>query len=57
MAKTQTFGDKMKKKQQKEELIRVKVIHGVESEKGSLRFMEKFVQVKDLNEVNNIDVS
>lgn len=57
MAKTQTFGDKLKKKQKEQELIQVKVIHGVDNGKGGLRFLENFVKVKDLNEVNKIDVS
>ena len=57
MAKTQSFGDKMKKKKKEEEMISVKVIRGIDSGKGSLRFLEKFVKVKDINEVNNIDVS
>jgi hypothetical protein len=57
MAKTQTFGDKLKKKQKENEMINVKVIRGVDNGKGDLRFLGKFVKVKDINEVNNIDVS
>jgi hypothetical protein len=55
MAKTQTFGDKLKKQKQ-QELVNVKVVHTVRTDKGSLRFLEKFVKVKDVNEVTNIDV-
>jgi hypothetical protein len=55
MAKTQTFGDKLKK-QKAQELVNVKIVHTVRSDKGSLRFLAKFVKVKDVSELNNIDI-
>jgi hypothetical protein len=56
MAKTQTFGDKLKKKKA-DERINVKVIKGVKSNSGSLRFLESFVKVNDLNELDKMDFS
>lgn len=56
MAKTQTFGDKLKKKKA-DERINVKVIKGVKSNSGSLRFLESFVRVNDLNELDKMDFS
>ncbi|MFP4529426.1 MAG: hypothetical protein ACLFQX_12840 [Candidatus Kapaibacterium sp.] len=55
MAKQQTFGDKLKKKS--DEMISVKVIKGIPSDKGNLRFIESIVKVKDINEVTNIDLT
>ncbi|MDD3125744.1 MAG: DUF4295 family protein [Candidatus Kapabacteria bacterium] len=55
MAKTQTFGDKTKKKKAEEKMY-VKVVKGVPSPKtGSLRFLETFVSVKDLAELDKMD--
>ena len=55
MAKQQTFGDKSKKKKG-DEKIYVKVIKGVPSPKTSaLRFLESFVTVKDLAELDKMD--
>ena len=50
MAKQQTFGGKAVKKQE-EEMISVKVIIASKTDKGSYRFNERFVKVKDLSEV------
>lgn len=50
MAKQQTFGGKAVKKQE-EEMISVKVIVASKTDKGSYRFNERFVKVKDLSEV------
>jgi len=58
MAKQQTFGDKLKKKKQVDDSINVKVIQGVQSElRGTVRFIDLMVKVKDLNELENIDVT
>ncbi len=56
MAKQQTFGDKLKKKKV-EEKISVKIIKGYRSETGTTRFLEKFVKVDTLDQINNIDIS
>jgi hypothetical protein len=55
MAKQQTFGDKLKKKEVEKPVV--KVIKGIPTEKGSLRFIERFVKVDDLNEVTKIDIT
>ena len=55
MAKQQTFGDKLKKKKQAEVGINVKVIRGMKADTGSMRFVEKFVRVNDLAEIDKID--
>lgn len=56
MAKQQTFADKLKKKKQEEAGINVKVIKGFKTDKGNYGFLEKFVNIKDINEVNGIDI-
>lgn len=56
MAKQQTFADKLKKKKQEEAGINVKVIKGFKTGKGNYGFLEKFVNIKDLSEVNGIDI-
>lgn len=56
MAKQQTFGDKSKKKSA-DDLIPVKVIKWYNDEnRGTLRASEKFVKVKDVNELANIEL-
>lgn len=54
MAKQQTFGDKVKKKKQESLKINVRVLKGVRSDKDSLRILESFVQVDDLNELEKL---
>ncbi|MFN8362004.1 MAG: hypothetical protein U0264_19020 [Candidatus Kapaibacterium sp.] len=56
MAKQQTFGDKLKKKSA-DSRINVKIIKGFRSDKGSIKFVERFVKVNDLAEVDKIDIS
>lgn len=56
MAKTQTFGDKLKKKKG-DTMIPVKVIKWYTGEKGTMRTLERFVKVKEISEVDNIDIS
>ncbi|HOK13743.1 MAG TPA: hypothetical protein PLU67_00805 [Candidatus Kapabacteria bacterium] len=56
MAKQQTFDDKLKKKKV-DEKISVKIIKGYRSETGTTRFLEKFVKVDTLDQINNIDIS
>ncbi len=55
MAKTQTFGDKTKKKDAKT-FINVKVVKAYRSEKGTTKFLERFVRVNDIAEAENIDI-
>ena len=54
MAKQQTFGDKTKKKAGSTKMS-VKVIRGYRGETGTVKFKERFVQVEDLGQVENID--
>ena len=56
MAKTQTFGDKVKKKHAEDTRINVKVVQGVNSYRGSIRFVEKMVKVDSLDQLNNISI-
>ncbi len=55
MAKQQTFGDKLKKQKQAEELLNVKVVRAYKTADGSRRFVEEFVKVKDVAELDKID--
>lgn len=55
MAKTQTFGDKLKKKKG-DDKISVKVIKAYRSEIGSTRFLEKFVKIDDMTQIDKIDI-
>ncbi|MGE5479303.1 MAG: hypothetical protein ACM3U1_02635 [Chloroflexota bacterium] len=56
MAKTQTFGDKLKKKKQ-EEKVMVKVIKGYRSDDGTTRFLEQFVKLDDIAQVEKVDIN
>jgi hypothetical protein len=56
MAKTQTFGDKLKKKKALSTGINVKVIKGFKTETGSVGYVEKFVKVNDLTELEKLEV-
>lgn len=58
MAKAQTFGDKSKKGKGSD-LTSVKVIKWYQDDNrnGALRILEKFVKVKDLAELNTIDIN
>jgi hypothetical protein len=56
MAKAQTFGDKSKGKA-KDTSLNVKVIKGFRSEKGSIKYLTRFVKIKDVAEVDKIDIS
>ncbi len=51
MAKQQSFNEKAKKKGAGAELIAVKVISMEKTERGTHKFNEKLVKVKDLAEV------
>lgn len=57
MAKTQTFGDKQKKGKAAE-FTTVKVIkwYKDENRNNNLRILEKLVKVKELGELDKIDV-
>jgi hypothetical protein len=50
MAKTQTFQDKSKKKGASD-LISVKIVVSERSDKGTYKYNERFIKVKDLAEV------
>jgi len=54
MAKTQTFGDKLKKKKA-DSGVNVKVIKTMRSDTGALRFTESFVKVNEISEIDKID--
>ena len=57
MAKVQTFGDKLKKSKAID-FTAVKVIKWYKDEnRDSLRILQRFVRVKDLSELDNIDIS
>ncbi|MBX3044481.1 MAG: hypothetical protein KIT33_10950 [Candidatus Kapabacteria bacterium] len=55
MAKAQSFGDKLKKKKAESKPV-VKVIKGFKGSDGSIRFVEQFMKVDDINEVDKIDI-
>lgn len=51
MAKQQTFNDKGKKKGAGNDMIAVKVVSMEKTERGTHKFNEKLIKVKDLAEV------
>ncbi len=53
MAKKQTFEDKSKKKD-RSNLITVKFVKTVKSEKGSYKFQEKLVKIDDISKVTDL---
>jgi hypothetical protein len=56
MAKAQTFGDKLKKKKAEDKPV-VKVIKGFKGNDGTVRFVEQFMKVDDINQVDHIDIN
>jgi hypothetical protein len=56
MAKTQSFGDKGKKKAVSTK-VSVKVIKAFRSDKGTVKFVERFVKIDDIGQVDKIDIS
>ncbi|GAB1371425.1 hypothetical protein MASR1M45_14870 [Candidatus Kapaibacterium sp.] len=56
MAKAQTFGDKLKKKKEEIKPV-VKVIKGFKGNDGSVKFVEQFMKLDDLNQVDKIDIN
>jgi hypothetical protein len=56
MAKTQSFSDKLKKKRA-EAGIHVKVIKGYREEAGNVKFLEKFVKIMDIAEIDKVDIT
>lgn len=56
MAKAQTFGDKLKKKKADDKPV-VKVIKGYKDQDGSVKFIEQFMKVDDINAVDKLDIS
>jgi hypothetical protein len=55
MAKAQTFGDKGKKKA--DTTVNVKVVKAYRSDKNTIKFVERFVKINDLSEIDKINVS
>lgn len=56
MAKQQTFGDKSKKGSGPQK-INVKVVKGYRSDKGTIKFLERFVKIDELSQIDSIDIS
>ncbi len=56
MAKAQTFGDKLKKKKSEEKPV-VKVIKGFKGNDGTVRFVEQFMKVDDMSQLDQIDIN
>ena len=56
MAKTQTFGDKLKKKKGTEKPT-VKIIKGYKGEDGNTHFHESFVKVEDVASIDKLEIS
>lgn len=56
MAKQQTFQDKLKK-MKTDSRVNVRVIKAYRSDKGSVKFVERFVKVDDANQIEKIDIS
>jgi hypothetical protein len=53
MAKQQVFADKGKRKPS---FINVKVIQGYRAEANTVKYMERFVRVNEIAEVEKIDI-
>ncbi len=53
MAKQQTFVDKSKKKNLND-MISVKIVVSDKTDKGTYKFSERFIKVKDLAEVEKV---
>jgi hypothetical protein len=53
MAKQQSFADKSKAKK-KEVGVNIKVIKALKSDKGTIKFHEKFVRLDDVSKVTDI---
>ncbi|GMV53685.1 MAG: hypothetical protein IAE64_06545 [Flavobacteriales bacterium] len=51
MAKSQTFGDKMSKKSGQQKTS-VKVIKAYRSESGTVKYVERFVKVDDIGQID-----
>ncbi|MFM7774694.1 MAG: hypothetical protein ACKOAX_08990 [Candidatus Kapaibacterium sp.] len=56
MAKQQTFQDKLKK-MKTDSRVNVRVIKAYRSDKGTVKFVERFVKVDDANQIEKIDIS
>ena len=56
MAKQQSFGDKTKKKSS-DTRITVKVIKAYRSDTGSMKYLERLVNVADAAAMENLDIS
>ncbi|MCE5304127.1 MAG: hypothetical protein ABFD61_00635 [Chloroherpetonaceae bacterium] len=55
MAKTQTFGDKLKKKKGSEKPT-VKIIKGIKGDDGTTHFMETFIKVDDVSTIEKVKI-
>ncbi len=57
MAKAQSFIDKVRKAEQRGKgPVMVQVIKAYRSERGTIRFLKRFVRVNDLSEVDTLDI-
>ncbi len=56
MAKQQTFQDKLKKTKT-DTRVNVRVIKAYRSDKGTVKFMERFVRVDDASQIEKIDIT
>ena len=54
MAKQQTFVDKSSQRAAEQAMISVKVIVASKTEKGTYRFNERFVKVKEIGDVEKL---
>ncbi len=56
MAKQQTFGNKAKIKKGEEKPV-VKIIKGFKGDDGNPRFLEQFVRLDDISQVDKVDIN
>ncbi|MBL7998144.1 MAG: hypothetical protein JNL32_05845 [Candidatus Kapabacteria bacterium] len=56
MAKQQTFNDKLKKLKS-DTRVNVRVIKAYRSDKGTVKFLERFVKLDDIGQVDKVDIS
>ncbi len=58
MAKAQSFVDKVRKAEQRGKgPFMVQVIKGYRSERGTIRFLKRFVRVNDVSELDTLDIT
>lgn len=58
MAKAQSFVDKVRKAEQRGKgPLMVHIIKGYRSERGTVRFLKRFVRINDLSELDTLDIT